>query len=186
MGSDLRSVSYAGCACFFFSSRRRHTRFDCDWSSDVCSSDLADVAPVGRQSRHVVAGDHDPAAVRFLEAGEQTQGCRLAAARRPEQRDQLARRKRQGKAVERGHRAVTADEILEPDLNPGSVCHFCDETAGLASMATGSRCMRRGRAPMKARTTRRTKAKSNDATATAIDTPALARPRWTSSTCRLL
>src|SRR2546430_6043550 len=23
----------------FFSSRRRHTRFDCDWSSDVCSSD---------------------------------------------------------------------------------------------------------------------------------------------------
>src|SRR2546427_8626572 len=30
---------------FFFSSRRRHTRFDCDWSSDVCSSDLSnDVA----------------------------------------------------------------------------------------------------------------------------------------------
>src|SRR5712691_4550712 len=28
---------------FFFSSRRRHTRFDCDWSSDVCSSDLVDV-----------------------------------------------------------------------------------------------------------------------------------------------
>src|SRR5260370_12710801 len=32
------------CSCievfFFFSSRRRHTRFKCDWSSDVCSSDL--------------------------------------------------------------------------------------------------------------------------------------------------
>src|SRR5256886_4231991 len=28
------------CSAFFFSSRRRHTRFDCDWSSDVCSSDL--------------------------------------------------------------------------------------------------------------------------------------------------
>ena len=26
--------------CFFFSSRRRHTRFTSDWSSDVCSSDL--------------------------------------------------------------------------------------------------------------------------------------------------
>src|SRR5690242_21243208 len=25
---------------FFFSSRRRHTRLTCDWSSDVCSSDL--------------------------------------------------------------------------------------------------------------------------------------------------
>src|SRR2546430_11345112 len=28
---------------FFFSSRRRHTRFDCDWSSDVCSSDLGSI-----------------------------------------------------------------------------------------------------------------------------------------------
>src|SRR6476646_8258906 len=34
---------------FFFSSRRRHTRSLCDWSSDVCSSDL-----VGRR-------DHRPA-----------------------------------------------------------------------------------------------------------------------------
>src|SRR2546430_3345209 len=32
-------VGHAACL-FFFSSRRRHTRFDCDWSSDVCSSDL--------------------------------------------------------------------------------------------------------------------------------------------------
>src|SRR5690606_40533443 len=34
--------------CFFFSSRRRHTRFSRDWSSDVCSSDLdgsADLVP---------------------------------------------------------------------------------------------------------------------------------------------
>src|SRR2546427_3938080 len=29
-----------GSLFFFFSSRRRHTIFDCDWSSDVCSSDL--------------------------------------------------------------------------------------------------------------------------------------------------
>src|SRR5690606_40055320 len=29
---------------FFFSSRRRHTRFSRDWSSDVCSSDLLAVA----------------------------------------------------------------------------------------------------------------------------------------------
>src|SRR6266480_6125603 len=28
---------------FFFSSRRRHTRLTCDWSSDVCSSDLGGV-----------------------------------------------------------------------------------------------------------------------------------------------
>src|SRR5579859_2083300 len=36
---------------FFFSSRRRHTRFDCDWSSDVCSSDL-------KRERHAVGGHH--------------------------------------------------------------------------------------------------------------------------------
>src|SRR5256886_7587350 len=35
---DRRSSSCR--SVFFFSSRRRHTRFDCDWSSDVCSSDL--------------------------------------------------------------------------------------------------------------------------------------------------
>src|SRR5580698_4404891 len=29
---------------FFFSSRRRHTRLTCEWSSDVCSSDLANGA----------------------------------------------------------------------------------------------------------------------------------------------
>src|SRR5690242_21607802 len=33
---------------FFFSSRRRHTRLTCDWSSDVCSSDLR--AAIRRQS----------------------------------------------------------------------------------------------------------------------------------------
>src|SRR5690606_16685989 len=30
---------------FFFSSRRRHTRFSRDWSSDVCSSDLESTGP---------------------------------------------------------------------------------------------------------------------------------------------
>src|SRR3989475_5757524 len=40
---------------FFFSSRRRHTRFDCDWSSDVCSSDLQSGAP-----RTIVGIEEDP------------------------------------------------------------------------------------------------------------------------------
>src|SRR5256886_10016015 len=51
-------------AIFFFSSRRRHTRFDCDWSSDVCSSDLLMVDRVAfllqllrldAETHHVVA-----------------------------------------------------------------------------------------------------------------------------------
>src|SRR5260221_9201337 len=37
-----RICSAVGVFLFFFSSRRRHTRSLCDWSSDVCSSDLLD------------------------------------------------------------------------------------------------------------------------------------------------
>src|SRR2546429_2274445 len=47
---------------FFFSSRRRHTRCSRDWSSDVCSSDLAvrveSLRPVG--SARAVRGGHHP------------------------------------------------------------------------------------------------------------------------------
>src|SRR2546430_7643536 len=39
---------HVGVIFFFFSSRRRHTRFDCDWSSDVCSSDLGRAVPQWR------------------------------------------------------------------------------------------------------------------------------------------
>src|SRR5438034_9242977 len=38
---------------FFFSSRRRHTRSLCDWSSDVCSADLAAVGGARRQPHEV-------------------------------------------------------------------------------------------------------------------------------------
>src|SRR5699024_11807601 len=42
--------------CFFFSSRRRHTRSKRDWSSDVCSSDLGELAhEVGDAGLHGVA-----------------------------------------------------------------------------------------------------------------------------------
>src|SRR2546430_15920849 len=40
----LQDVSSEVVFVFFFSSRRRHTIFDCDWSSDVCSSDLVEPA----------------------------------------------------------------------------------------------------------------------------------------------
>src|SRR3712207_7372913 len=37
--------------CVFFSSRRRHTRYWRDWSSDVCSSDLSSSDGAGRLAR---------------------------------------------------------------------------------------------------------------------------------------
>src|SRR3989440_6954262 len=41
LNSATESNSVVTEVVFFFSSRRRHTRSDRDWSSDVCSSDLA-------------------------------------------------------------------------------------------------------------------------------------------------
>src|SRR2546430_5235594 len=51
---------------FFFSSRRRHTRFDCDWSSDVCSSDLS---PVGADGDVLREPERAVDAVRLARSG---------------------------------------------------------------------------------------------------------------------
>src|SRR5690606_40796609 len=44
-----------GMLLFFFSSRRRHTRFSRDWSSDVCSSDLVPLTDLDEQRKFVSA-----------------------------------------------------------------------------------------------------------------------------------
>src|SRR3712207_8682964 len=69
---------------FFFSSRRRHTRYWRDWSSDVCSSDLQAIrrlgrieiplptpalGSVGRLSRRFGFVDYSPEQMRFLNFG---------------------------------------------------------------------------------------------------------------------
>src|SRR5690606_39585051 len=43
---------------FFFSSRRRHTRFSRDWSSDACSSDLGSGGP-GRSKSEALEEEDD-------------------------------------------------------------------------------------------------------------------------------
>src|SRR2546430_8689693 len=54
---------------FFFSSRRRHTRFDCDWSSDVCSSDLEIFAKdTGSPGSRLLVPNGDDAAAFITEA----------------------------------------------------------------------------------------------------------------------
>src|SRR3712207_4201484 len=59
----MRSVCF-----FFFSSRRRHTRYWRDWSSDVCSSDLATTAEEVQARQRV--GDDLRAATRERGDGE--------------------------------------------------------------------------------------------------------------------
>src|SRR3712207_281761 len=53
-GSVLEGLAVGRVCIFFFSSRRRHTRYWRDWSSDVCSSDL--VASRTSLSRSWVSG----------------------------------------------------------------------------------------------------------------------------------
>src|SRR6266478_1024670 len=59
---------------FFFSSRRRHTRFDCDWSSDVCSSDLQGAAGPRRFGENLAAAR----ALRGLSQKELASFCGLS------------------------------------------------------------------------------------------------------------
>src|SRR5260370_34328074 len=66
---------------FFFSSRRRHTRFKCDWSSDVCSSDLfAAGETVDQESLKLKGLAKGPAdGVRILGTGEVTKKLTVKA-----------------------------------------------------------------------------------------------------------
>src|SRR6266478_7552022 len=76
---------------FFFSSRRRHTRFDCDWSSDVCSSDLPPRSPDAPVvcllfDPTVIFGGHDVSGDPFggsafpcMPGGGEIFGCELPA-----------------------------------------------------------------------------------------------------------
>src|SRR2546430_12193478 len=51
-GFETSIIPIGAAKYVFFGSRSRHTRFDCDWSSDVCSSDLAELfGQVGEAGR---------------------------------------------------------------------------------------------------------------------------------------
>src|SRR5438034_8734560 len=69
----------------FFSSRRRHTRSLCDWSSDVCSSDLINADAFGaNQSYHLLdllldwRRDVSEKQMRFVEEENQLRFFRVA------------------------------------------------------------------------------------------------------------
>src|SRR5256886_15559439 len=76
---------------FFFSSRRRHTRFDCDWSSDVCSSDLHRVrkqmhtAGVAQRLDAPIVGNHVAELNDFRDATEMLDKASRAAEGLPRQ-----------------------------------------------------------------------------------------------------
>src|SRR5690606_39717044 len=65
-----------------FSSRRRHTRFSRDWSSDVCSSDLAEAQKVDRPSFHILHNEQLVNAAAKFDRGEQVEIRSLRGSRR--------------------------------------------------------------------------------------------------------
>src|SRR5260370_6006643 len=78
---------------FFFSSRRRHTRFKCDWSSNVCSSDLGGRPPDRRRP-----GDVLPSAA--VEPERQARGDRRLRRTEYAVHAQLQNRRPQGRRSE--------------------------------------------------------------------------------------
>src|SRR5688500_19533420 len=67
---------------FFFSSRRRHTRLQGDWSSDVCSSDLDDRPPrldLRQEARERLPARHAVPAPADAAARSATSSCNRSA-----------------------------------------------------------------------------------------------------------
>src|SRR4051812_50157356 len=100
---------------FFFSSRRRHTRLTCDWSSDVCSSDLPasrrDLVAATRGGGGRVAGCR-PSAYREGEGAGASRGGRAGGARRPAGRVRSEERRVGKEGRSRGAPDLSEKEIM--------------------------------------------------------------------------
>src|SRR5579864_9603785 len=93
---------------FFFSSRRRHTRLTCDWSSDVCSSDL-----------ERMSGSQPTQNTTFLFSGNPT-----FLFGRSEER-------RVGKGVDLGGRRIIKKKTRKTDTHLEPACRICGENFDL-------------------------------------------------------
>src|SRR2546427_6850644 len=86
------------CVFFFFSSRRRHTRFDCDWSSDVCSSDL----PPDHRSQHRLMTQMDA-----IEESDRCDGWLLGERERPDPAHDVHGRDRKSTRLNSSHSQIS-------------------------------------------------------------------------------
>ena len=82
----------------------------------VALEDGVDVALVGRQADDVAVAEEDAALGRLLEAADHAQRRRLAAAGRPEQREERAARDLERDAVDGDDVVEALDNVLEPDV----------------------------------------------------------------------
>src|SRR5882762_10866258 len=113
---------------FFFSSRRRHTRFKCDWSSDVCSSDLGETSLLSWDSKEAGNTQADAGTLRrSIDFGTQRGRRDLP--------ENLSRWKT-------GERRRCAMEFLQRSGNAGHDDRR--EPRGNASRSSGESCKRTG------------------------------------------
>src|SRR6266568_5335082 len=104
---------------FFFSSRRRHTRWNCDWSSDVCSSDLTLIR--GAVHRRIARAARTQA--RVIERANMHLGCPPLRGRCARDHGAILNRSwRPGDIRSHIHRAKRA--VLRR-LDPDRVGHLC-------------------------------------------------------------
>src|SRR6266513_3807316 len=113
---------------FFFSSRRRHTRSKRDWSSDVCSSDLAEqrafadargaqAIEQARTTNAAIAGDTSRSSLQRLEAERDTWAQVLATERlSTTQRLEVQRDFNAASAAAEKARVAQAQAIVRSDL----------------------------------------------------------------------
>jgi hypothetical protein len=78
--------------------------------------DRVDVAPVGRELRHVATAEVDGAAGRLLEAADHPQGRRLSAAGGPEHREELPLLDVEGEIVDRDRLPERLRDAFEADV----------------------------------------------------------------------
>src|SRR6266581_6813498 len=112
---------------FFFSSRRRHTRWTGDWSSDVCSSDLRLFGSRARYEHAVAAGkEAHVRAVSTFESAERQRLSQLGALRTSY--EDLCRRRRE--EVEAQHAEI--DQLAQgfTARMPEAVARFYEAALG--------------------------------------------------------
>src|SRR5260370_20966949 len=84
---------------FFFSSRRRHTRFKCDWSSDVCSSDLQDRQPTPAELKDTDKDKEKTIMPVFTFSGKTASGEKVQGERVASTKDGLASQRSEERRV---------------------------------------------------------------------------------------
>src|SRR5215510_9701436 len=128
---------------FFFSSRRRHTRWPRDWSSDVCSSDLSPLRVMVRDMQKLAAGDFNvvlPGLDRKDEIGAMAHAVEQFKVKAIERARHEADPVKQAAAAERKaemHRLADGFEAAVGNMVT-AVSRLSNELEGAASTLTGN------------------------------------------------